>query len=72
MILCYVIREVCIIFQTLVVLKPKYIRAMLRWIHIINTKSADFILQKAYLANIFINPRKMSQTFYEIDLLFEH
>ena len=65
-------REVCIILQAPAPLKPKYARAMLRQVHISDTKAADPILQKAYLANTLINPRGKSQTFYEMDLLLKH
>lgn len=68
----HAMREVFIIFQALAASKPKYARAMLRQIHIINTKAANPILQEAYLANALVNPRGMSHTFYEMDLLLEH
>lgn len=45
---------------------------MLRQLHIIDTKAADPQLQEAYLANALINPRGLSYTFYEMDLLLEH
>lgn len=68
----YAMREVCIILQTSVVSKPKYVRAILRQIHIFDTKTVDPILQQAYLVNIFVNPKGKLQSFYEIDLLLEH
>lgn len=52
----HAMREICIILQAPAALKPKYARAMLRQVHISNTKAADPILQKAYLANTLINP----------------
>ena len=68
----HAMREVCIILQAPAASKPKYARAMLRQVHIFDTKAADPILQKAYLANALVNPRGKSQTFYEMDLLLEH
>ena len=68
----HTMREVCIILQAPAASKPKYARAMLRQVHIFDTKAADPILQKAYLANALVNPRGKSQTFYEMDLLLEH
>lgn len=38
----------------------------------INTKTVDFIFQEAYLANILVNSKKIPQTFYEMDLLFQY
>ena len=52
----YTMREICIIIQVLVIQKLKYARKMLRQLHIFNTKVADLILQKAYLANTLVNP----------------
>lgn len=43
--------------------KPKYARALLRQLHIIDTKYADPILQEAYLANALVNPRGLSIPF---------
>lgn len=68
----HALREVCIIFQSTVVGKPKYARAMLRQLHIFDTKAADPVLQEAYLANLLVNPKGQPKTFYEIDLLLEH
>ncbi len=65
-------REVGVIFQALTVLKLKYTRVMLRQLHIFDTQAADPILQEAYLANAFVNPRGQPQTFYEMDLLLKH
>lgn len=70
--LWYAMREVAFILQAPVVSKPKYARAMLRQLHIFDTKAADPILQESYLANAFVNPRGQPQTFYEMDLLLEH
>ena len=55
--LCYELKEVCIVLQAPAALKPKYAKAILRQIYIIDTKAADHILQEAYLVNIFVNPR---------------
>lgn len=41
----HIIREVYIIFQALAISKPKYARAMLRQVHIFDTKVADPILK---------------------------
>ena len=68
----YAMREVCIIFQAPAASKPKYTRAMLKQVHIFDTKAADPILQEAYLANALVNPRGKPQSFYEMDLLLEH
>lgn len=70
--LCQAIREVCIILQAPATSKPKYAKAMLRQIHIIDTKAVEPIFQKAYLANALVNPRGMPQTFYGMELLLEH
>lgn len=51
---------------------PKYARAMLRQVYIINIKAANPIFQEVYLANVLINFRKILQTFYKMDLLLEH
>ena len=53
----HALREVCIIFQSPVVGKPKYAKAMLRQLHIFDTKAADLVLQKTYLANSLVNPK---------------
>lgn len=45
---------------------------MLRQLHVFDTKTADPILQEAYLANALVNPRGLEHTFYEMDLLLEH
>lgn len=37
----YTIREICIIFQALIALKLKYARAILRQVHIFNTKAVN-------------------------------
>lgn len=68
----YAMREVCIILQAPAASKPTYARAMLRQVHIFDTKAADPILQQAYLANALVNPRGKPQSFYKMDLLLEH
>lgn len=65
-------REVCVILQALTAAKPKYAQAMLRQLHIFDTKASDPLLQKAYLANAFVNPCGLPHIFYELDLLLEH
>ena len=70
--LCHAIRKICIIFQAQAASKLKYARAILRQIHIIDTKAAEPIFQEAYLANALVNPRGKSHTFYKMDLLLEH
>lgn len=67
-----VMREVAVIFQASAELKRKYARAMLRQQHIFDTKTADLIFQEAYLANVLVNPRGGSRTFYKMDLLLKH
>lgn len=51
----YALREICIIFQSPIVKKPKYARAMLKQVHIFDTKAVDLVLQETYLANVLIN-----------------
>lgn len=68
----FTIKEICIIIQTQAILKPQYVRAMLRQIHIINTKAANPMFQEGYLTNVLVNPRGKPLTFYEMDLLLEH
>lgn len=68
----HALRKLCIILQAPVAREPKYARAMLRQVHIFDTKAADPILQEAYLANALVNPRGERRTFYEMDLLLEH
>lgn len=68
----YALREMAVIFQAPAAKKPKYAKALLRQIHIIDTKAAAPILQEAYLANALVNPRGLPQTFYEMGLLLEH
>lgn len=68
----HALREVAVILQALAAKKPKYAKALLREIHIIDTKAADPILQEAYLANALVNPRRLPQMFYKMDLLLEH
>ena len=68
----HALREVAVIFQAPAAKKPKYAKALLRQIHIIDTKAVDPILQAAYLANALVNPRGLPQTFYEMNLLLEH
>lgn len=70
--LCHAMREVAVILQASTANKPKYARAMLRQLHIFDTKASDPQLQEAYLANVLVNPRGLPHTFYEIDLLLEH
>ena len=68
----HTLRKVCIIFQSSVIGKPKYARAMLRQLHIFDTKSADPVLQEAYLTDSLINFKSQLRTFYKMDLLLEH
>lgn len=65
-------REIWIILQASSAHKPRYAREMLRGLHIFDTKAADPQPQEAYLANALVNPRGLSETFYEMDLLLEH
>lgn len=51
----HVIRKIYVIMQSPVASKPKYACALLRQLHIIDTKAADPILQDVYLANILVN-----------------
>lgn len=44
----------------------------MRQLYIIDTKSADLILQEASLANTLVNFRGLLYIFYEMDLLLEY
>lgn len=68
----HAMQEVSVILQAPAANKPKYARAMLRQLHIFDTKASDPQLQESYLANALVNPRGLPHTFYEIDLLLEH
>lgn len=68
----HAIREITVILQAPAAKKPKYARAMIRQIHIFDTKASDPQLQEAYLANALVNPHGLPHTFYRIDLLLEH
>ena len=68
----HALREVAVILQAPAASKPKYARALLWQLHIIDTKAADPILQEAYLANTLVNLQGLPNTFYEMDLLLEH
>ena len=68
----YVFRTICIILQSPVLGKPKYARAMLRQVHIFDIKTADLVLQEAYLANALVNLKGQPGTFYEMDPLLEY
>lgn len=68
----YALREICIISQLPVVEKQKYVRAILKQLHIFDTKAIDPVLQKTYLANSFVNFKGQSRTFYEMDLLLKY
>lgn len=70
--LCHAIREVCIIMQAPSASKPKYAKALLRQVHIIDTAAAHPTLRAAYLASSLVNLRGESNSFYEMDLLLEH
>lgn len=48
------IQEVCIILQATTTGKSKYAQAMIKQLHIFDTKAFDFLLQEAYLANALI------------------
>lgn len=68
----HAIRDVAIILQAPSSGKPKYAQKLLRQLHIVDTASADPVLQEAYLANALVNPRGLPNTFYEMDLILEH
>lgn len=68
----YALREVCIIFQSPVVGKLKYIKIILKQVYSFDTKTADSVPQEAYLANAFVNPKGQPRTFYEMNLLLEY
>lgn len=52
---CYAMREVYLILQAPSAFKPKYAHEIMRKVHYFDTKVADHIFQKAYLANILVN-----------------
>lgn len=68
----HAIKKVCIIMQAPITSKSKYAQVLLRQFHIINTKFANSILQKMYLANALINLQGLPHTIYKMDLLLEH
>ncbi|MCJ1471184.1 hypothetical protein MMC07_009832 [Pseudocyphellaria aurata] len=68
----HAIREICIVMQAPLASKPKYAKALLRQVHIIDTTAADPTLQEAYLANALVNLRGLPHTFYKMDLPLEH
>lgn len=63
----HAMREIATILHVPAASKPKYARVMLRQIHVFDTKTADPLLQKAYLANALVNLRGLPNTFYELD-----
>lgn len=65
-------REICIILQAPTIQKPKYVRELLKQVHIFDIIAADPILQEAYLANTLVNPQGLKHIFYEMDIIFEH
>lgn len=65
-------REVCIILQAPSANKPKYVREMLQQLHIIDITTSNPILQQAFLVNALVNPQGQKDSFYKVDLLFEH
>ena len=67
-----VMQEVTIILQAPSAKKSKYAKEMFCQIYILNTTTADTILQEAYIANALVNPWGLPYTFYEMDLLLEH
>lgn len=70
--LCHIMQEISIILQAPAANKPKYARAMLRQLHIFDTKASAPQLQKSYLANVLVNPWEFPHSFYKIDLLLKH
>lgn len=48
-------QEVAIILQILFLKKPKYVRKMFYWMHILDIQGAHLELQKAYIVNKLIN-----------------
>lgn len=68
----HTMKKICVILQVPTTCKPKYAQAMMRQLYIINLKSADFILEKAHMANTLGNLCGLPHIFYEIDLLLEH
>lgn len=65
-------RELTIILQAPSAKKAKYVREMLRQMHILDTNTADPILWQTYIVNVLVNSRGLPLMFYEIDLLLEH
>lgn len=67
----YTLRKICIIFYLLIEAKPKYVRLILKQIHIFDTKANNLMFQKVYLANTFINFKDQPDKFYKIDLFLK-
>lgn len=61
-----------VIFKAPAIKKPKYTRAMIKQLHIFDTKTSNPQLQKGYLANALVNPCGLPYIFYKINLLFKH
>ena len=59
----YALREIAIIFQARAAKKPKYAKALLRQVHIIDTKAADPVLQEVYLAKLWLIPKNSRKRF---------
>lgn len=59
----YTLREICIIFQLLVLGKLKYAKPMLRQVHIFDKKAVDLVFQELYLANAFVNIKDQPSIF---------
>ncbi len=45
---------------------------MLSQIYIFDTKTANLILQKAYLVNNLVNPQDLEHIFYKTNIFLEH
>lgn len=61
--LCHTLRKVYIIILVPLTLKPKYTHVLMRQLYIIDTKTADYIFYKAYLANSWLNSQELSHAF---------
>ena len=66
------LRKICIIFQVLSAIKPKYAWQTLYQLHIIDISAVDVVIQKMYLANAIVNFQEKAWYFYEMDLLLEY
>lgn len=68
----HAIREMMVIFQFLLLKKPKHVKAILRKLHIFDIAYADLVLQDTYLTNTLINLLDLPDIFYKMNFLLEY